>query len=367
MLPLLLLACGETGGGSDEGVSAVEAGPLQTGVHVRTVDVEVGRLTARDQVSGRVHAFHKATITAEASGRVVERLVERGDRLEAGQPLFRLDASRPRLELDRATATMRLRETDLAHAKTEFERGLKLLERNAISEQRRDDLEYAVDQAENQLALARVARDTARRALADATIEAPFAGIVESTAVDTGDFVSAGTPVASLVELSRVRLRAGVTAAEASRLTPGMRATASFTALGGESKGAELKSVGLVADRADGTYVVEFWVGNDDGRLREGMIASVALPAEERDPRPLVPRGALIRREGRIAVFVVEENGSGALARARSVTVGRSQGERVEVLEGLRGGERVVVDGHFALSDGARISVEARSSRTPES
>jgi RND family efflux transporter MFP subunit len=364
-IALAMLACGD-GAGGPETTPPVTAELLQTGVHVRTAAVTIGRLSARDEVSGLVHAFHKATITAETSGRVVERLVERGDAVEAGQPLFRLDASRAALELDQAVATVRLRETDVTHAERELERGLKLLERNAISEQRRDDLQYAVDQAENQAALARVARDTARRALADTNIEAPFAGVVESTEVDTGDFVSAGTPVVSLVELSRARLRAGVTAAEAATLQAGMEAQATFAALGGQSRPVLLKSVGLVADPADGTYDVEFWVDNEEGRLREGMLASVTLPAYERDPSPLVPRRALIRRDGHMAVFLVEPNGTGDHARARVVRIGRSQGDWVEILEGLTGGEQVVVDGHFALADGARVTLETELAHEPE-
>jgi RND family efflux transporter MFP subunit len=362
---LALLACGE-GGAGPEATPPVAADALQTGVRVRTAAVAIGQLSARDEVSGLVHAFHKATITAETSGRVVERLVERGDAVETGQPLFRLDASRAALELDQAVATVRLRETDVTHAKRQLERGLKLLERNAISEQRRDDLQYAVDQAENHVALARVARDTARRALADTNIEAPFAGVVESTEVDTGDFVSAGTPVVTLVELSRVRLRAGVTAAEAATLQVGMEAQATFAALGGQSQPALLKSVGLVADPADGTYDVEFWVENEESRLREGMLANVTLPAYEREPSPLVPRRALIRRDGHMAVFLVEANGTGDHARARVVRMGRSQGDWVEILEGLTGGERVVVDGHFALADGARVTLEPQLAGEPE-
>ncbi len=359
---LVASACSPAEPGEDAaaGQAAVSApDPLQTGVRVRTVPVETGRLTARDEVSALVHAFHKATVTAETSGRVLERLAEPGDAVEPGDVLFQLDASRPRLELDRAVATIAARQTDLAHARRELERGRKLMERNAISEQKRDDLEYAVEKAESELALAVVARDSAKRALEDATIRAPFAGVVEDDLVDVGDFVTSGVPVATVVELSRVRLRAGVTAAEASRLAVGMNARAQFAALGGDSLEAELKSIGLVADPTDGTYVVEFWVENPDGHLRDGMIASVELPAPERDPHPLVPRGALLRREGRTAVFVVEGMGANARAFARLLRIGRSQGNRVEVLEGLREGERVVVDGHFALSDGAAVVPES--------
>ena len=367
----LSLSCRDSG--LDPTVRASEQQPsaptqeLRAGVRVRTARVRTGRLSKRDEISGVVHAFHKATITAEVPGRIVERRVERGETVRRDQVLFRLDASRLELEFARATATEKSRKTDLRHARRELERGRSLIAKNAISEQRLDDLLYAVESAENALALAQVARETAGRALADTTIAAPFAGVVDSYEVDVGDYVAPGAPVLTLVELSRVRLRAGVTASEAARLGVGMTARASFAALGGASRDAELRSVSLVANPTHGTYDVEFWLDNDTGQLREGMVASLSLPEPDREPRMLLPRAALIRWEGRMAVFVVEGDGAATRARAREVRLGRSEGDWVEILMGLREGELAVVDGQFALRDGAAVVIDgsARTAAAP--
>ncbi|MEE8581944.1 MAG: efflux RND transporter periplasmic adaptor subunit [Myxococcota bacterium] len=357
----LSFGCGDSPLAPAHGAPPHDDAPLEAlrvGVRVRTARVRTGQISARDEISGTVHAFHKATITAEAAGRVVQRSVERGEAVELGQVLFRLDASRLKIEVDQALATEKARQTDLRHARRELERGRKLIAQNAISEQRLDDLAYALESAENALSLARVARDRARRALEDATLTTPFAGVVDRHHVDVGDFVSAGTPMLEIVELSRVRLRAGVTAAEAARLSVGLTARATFLALGGAEFAAELRSIGLVADPVNGTYPVEFWLENPGGRLREGMVARVNLPEPDRPPQPLLPRAALIRHEGHMAVFVVEGGPADPRARVRNVRIGHSEGDWVEILEGLSEGERAVVDGHFALSDGAAVIVE---------
>jgi len=332
--------------------------PLRTAVRVRIAQVVEESIERSGTVSGVVHAFHRATIAAEATGRVVERRVEPGDLVEAGQALIELDATRLRLAVEQAEATLRTREVDLAEARRELERGDRLLGDDAISESRHDAQRFAVDRAESAERLARVALRTAQRNLADATVRAPFAGSVEEVQVDVGDHVSPGRPLATLVDFSRARIHAGVTSAEAAGLKPGTSAPVILEELGGTGVEAEIHGVGRIADPASGTYTVELWLDSPDGLLREGMVAQVRLPVEAERRNPVVPRAALIRREGGVAVFVVDRSGDEALAVARPVRVGRSNADKVEVLEGVSVGEEVVIDGLFALRDGAPVLVE---------
>ena len=104
-------------------------------------------------------------------------------------------------ELRRAEASLAAARTVLRHAERELARGDRLLAQKTLSTQAHDDLRHAVDRARDEVALAVVARDTAKRNLADTRISAPFGGTVDSIAVDVGDFVAPGTPVATLVDL----------------------------------------------------------------------------------------------------------------------------------------------------------------------
>jgi RND family efflux transporter MFP subunit len=337
---------------------AAKSSPLRTPLRVRTTAVVEECIERTGTVSGVVKAFRRATIAAETTGRVVERQVEPGDVVDAGQALIALDATRLQLAVEQAEATLRSREIDLAEARRELERGDQLLGDDAISESHHDSQRFAVDRASSAVSLSRVALRSARRNLEDATVRARFAGTVEEVRVDVGDLLSPGAPIATLVDLSRARIHAGVTGTEAAGLEPGTSAPVVLEGLGGTAVEAEIHSVGRIADPASGTYTIELWLDSPDGLLREGMVAQVRLPVEAERKNPVVPRAALIRRSGGMALFVVDRSGGELRAVARPVRIGRSNADKVEVLEGVSVGEEVVIDGLFALRDGAPVLVE---------
>ncbi|MCB9378051.1 MAG: efflux RND transporter periplasmic adaptor subunit [Holophagales bacterium] len=351
-----LAGCSASDGEQDASTPGEGAAP-ETRVRVRTQQVRLARLQGADSVTGTIRAYHRTTVTAETQGRVVARALLPGSPVEAGGLLVELEDARQVLALRRAEATLGTAETVLRHAERELTRGEQLLAQKALSTQQHDDLRLAVDRARNERELALVARDTARRDLADTKIRAPFAGTVDTLAVDVGDFVSVGTPVATLVDLSRVRIFGGVTAREAARLTPGMRARVAVADLEGRSFEAALVSVARVAGRLDGTYELELGMDNPGG-LRDGMVATIELESAGAQEALLAPRAALLRRAGRPEVFVVERGETGPVARARGVRTGRVDGDSIEILEGLQAGEEVVFEGHFALQDGAHVAID---------
>lgn len=357
-LALTQLACEDSNAANKarQGVAALEVPHAR--LRVRTEPIQLARLASTDRVTGTVRAFHRATVTAETQGRVVARGVESGAIVEEGGLLVLLESSRFELELRRTEASLRAARTVNAHAKREYERAEQLLAQKAISTQHHDDLRHAVERARDEIALAEVARDTAKRNLEDTRISAPFAGTVDSLAVNVGDFVAPGTPVATLVDLSRVRIYGGVTAREAVHLKVGTRARVSFSDLGGATFEATLKSVGHVAGRADGTYEIELWMNSAEIPMRDGLVAQIELPDTAEEPSLLSPRAAVLRRDGHPEVFVVTKENGVAVARTRRLRTGRSHGEWIEVLDGLEEGDQVVSDGHFALEDGSLVVVD---------
>jgi RND family efflux transporter MFP subunit len=351
-------ACGdpESARKDDAGARMLEA-PIAR-LRVRIQPIQRARLDNTDRVTGTVRAFRRATVTAETQGRVVARSVESGAVVEEGTPLVLLESSRLGLEVRRTEAALRAARTVRAHAKREYDRAERLLAQKAISTQHHDDLRHAVDRARDEIALAEVARDTAKRNLGDTRISAPFAGTVDSLAVDVGDFVAPGTAVATLVDLSRVRIFGGVTAREANHLEVGTRAQVSFSDLGGAVFEATLKSVGRVAGRADGTYEIELWMDSAEIPMRDGLVAQIELPDSMETLSLLSPRAAVLRRDGHPEVFVVTEENGIAIARTQRLRTGRSHGAWIEVLDGLEEGDQVVWDGHFALEDGSVVVVD---------
>jgi multidrug efflux system membrane fusion protein len=360
-----LAGCGNSAPAED--APAVQKPVADSGapLRVRVAMVESSAVGAGGEVAVVVEPFRSATVAAEAAARVVDRHVEPGASVEAGAPLVTLDAELLGIAVDEARAARAARAVDLAEAKREVARGEELLREDALSQQRIDGLRFGVERAANAERLAAATLRRAERAHADAVVRAPFDGTVESVTVQVGDYLAPGQPVAVVSDLSRVRLKAGVTAEEAGQLAPGLGARVSLAALGGAPVETTIQSIGGVSDAATGTYPVELWLENREGRLRGGMVGQALLAPRGDSDALVVPRAAVLRRAGVLVVFRVETSDDGQRARLQPVAVGRGSGEQVEIRHGLEAGQQVVVEGHFALTDGALVSVDAQLAQKP--
>ena len=315
-------------------------------------------LQRQTTAAGVVEAFRKATVAAETHGRVTLRSVEPGEPVDAGQVLVNLDTERSRIARDEARAMVRSGEIDLREARNELRRGQDLHAREFVSRDILESLHFAEARARAALGAARARLAAAERVLIDAEVRAPFGGIAERIHVHEGDYVNPGTPVATLADFSRVRIKVGITAREAALLEGVGHADLTLDALGADRLRGRINSVARVSEPATGTYTLELWLEDlaEDVRsgLREGMLATVRLPHASAAARLTVPSAAVFRRDGVMHVFVVRD-GHATLTPVRT---GRNNGPAVEVLEGLAEGDAVVTDGQFALRDGAGVIVE---------
>ena len=322
-------------------------------IRVRSSPVEARSLAASTGATGVVQAFRKSVVAAEVGGSVIRRLVEPGTAVTAGQVLIELDSERSKIAFDRATAEAQARQVDYAQAEHELLRGRTLIQRNVISQDTLDDLRFNLDRAHSVAAAAMAQKDEAARILQDSKITAPFAGTAEFVHVQTGDFLTPGTPVVTIADFSKVRIVAGVTGAAASTVQAGTQAkitlgTGSTPAIQGT-----IKSIGRIAD-GNGTFPMELWVDGDAAQgLREGMVATVQLPQANDQEFLCVPRSALLRKDGEMYVYVLNAGN----AELRPVALGRSDANHTQIINGVAIGEQVVIDGLFALRDGAPVEL----------
>lgn len=363
LLSLTLIATACDSAESAEPIPSTEpdAAAIEARVRVRAIEAERGQLDELGDATGIVEPFALARVAAETSGRVKLRNVDRGSAVEEGTLLVELDASRARIQVRQADATLSARQSDREQAERERLRSDQLRQRESLSAAAYDRTAHQATSAAAAEDIAVLGKRAAADLLRDAKITAPFAGTIADFHVELGEFVGPGTPVVTLVDLTRVRLQVGVTAAEATDLRVGDRLDIRFNELGGRTLSGELHSVSPLADPRSGTYTAELWLDNPEGLLRQGMIGRVGLrPTNARTDAPafeplLVPRAAVLRRQGEFNVWVVAEGH----ARARKVALGRADDRRVEVLDGLEPGDWVVIDGGFALREGAAVDLEA--------
>ena len=334
------------------------AEPALTGsVRVRIHDVSLSTLSTPIEVDAIVQPFQRATLAAEIQGRVIGREAQAGSVLKVGDRLLAIDPTRTDLALRQARLDAQARQVEVAKAEHDLRRGQELIAKSAISQDRLDELRFALDRNRANAGSANAVVAERERMRKDADIRAPFAGIVTAVHVHVGDYVAPGTSVASMADFSRVRVIGGVTAVEAQRIDGQHAASLSLSALAGLSWNGEIKSVGRTADPKTGTYPVEVWLDvPTDVALRDGMAATMVIAPVQSGSLLTVPPQAVLRDGSNSLVYVIEAG----TARKRAVVTGQRTRTLVEIRSGLKVGDKVVTEGHFALRDGSSVTVEGQ-------
>ena len=341
---------------------------------VETAAVRLADLRPEERVTGVLAPARRAVLRFELSGRVRERRVEPGRRVEAGEALLALEDGDLRdalaraeaaLELERAAAERDRRLLELAEEAARLQRreverlrrleGGDLAPASALEEARRRllQLEGEVVRLRQQVATAparlrrlEAERSRARRDLERAVLRAPFAGTVAAVGLDVGERATPAAAAVTLVEAERLRLRlqAGPEAARSLALGREVAVEA-----GGRRLRGRVVALGPEPEAGSATYPVEVELPGEGLLPGEAATARLTLPPLR--AVPVVPEAALVREGGRAYVVVVE----GGRARRRPVRPGPREGALRAVLEGLAGGERVVVRDAAALGDGVAV------------
>ncbi len=334
--------------------------------------VEVAPVEARDveyvvAAVGSVEAFEQVQITARVAGVVEQVRFMEGQSVKKGEVLAEIEPTRYSIAVRSAQAA--LEKAQAARAEAEAAAG----RRTAANEERpgllpAEQLDTAQARARTAAAdasAAKAALDQAELNLRDAYVKAPMDGVLQTRTVQTGQYVQPGTVMATLLRRDPLLLRFTVAEADVSRVKPGMPAR--FTVrTDGRTYTGRITYVADAADPASRMVKVTAEVGGKEAQaLRPGAFATVTVPVETAQGAPVIPQTAVRPSERGFLAFVVQDG----KARERVVDLGlRTADGLVEVREGLKPGEQLVVRGGEALKDGAavRIAEAARPGFTGE-
>ena len=321
-------------------------------------EVEVTSLEERIEATGQLTAPEHAQIAAEVSGRVTEILVPEGSAVEAATVVLEIDRERRRLEVDRVRAALAEAQAAATEQQREFDRIAKLHEQNVASESRLDQARTSVAGATSRLDGARANLSVAERAWRDASVRAPFSGYVARRLVSRGEFVREGQALFELVALDPIEVELHLPEIDSGRVRVGQSVVIRVAPHPDEVFDGELSFVSPVIDEKSRTLRVKARLDNADGRLRPGLFARADLGIARREGVSMVPEEAVLQRSDGSVVFRLLE---GDRVERRLVTTGVYRDDRVEVVEGLEPGDRVVVRGQARLSDGELVAVQAQT------
>lgn len=359
----------------------------ETPIPVKVVEAKKGELIIRLKSPGEAITERKIVMKSEVGGVVKELNAREGRHVKAGDTLVALDDERYRLALERQEAsrlkllsemllekqfgqlTKQLGSTpektakakeDFASAESGFRKGLiSQLEFEKASKEYEMTLIEAgmrkeeVMSASKGLTQAEIDVKTAELDLEKTKIKAPFAGIITEVKISPGEHLEAGRDLFTLVNISEIKVIAKVLESEVGKMQVGREVDLRFSAYPDKVFKGKVEAISPIVNPEDKTCAVHVVVTNPQEEIKPGMHAEVEIAAEVYKDRLLVPQEAVLVRGGRKLVFVVE----GGQAKWRYIEVGLENENYAEVLDGVKEGEKVIVEGHFTLAHDARVSI----------
>ena len=358
----LLAACGQK---AAEGAGPGGGGPPPAEVGVVTVaPAAVGLAT---ELPGRLEASRVAQVRARAAGILQKRLFTEGSEVKAGQPLFQIDSAPYQASAASARAVLARAEANLTQAAAQAERYKPLLEANAISKQDYINAVAAQKTAEADVASAKASVQTAQINLGYAAVTSPIAGRIGRALVTEGALVGQGeaTQLAVVQQINPMYVNFTQSTTDVLRLRKAVE-SGQYKRAGGD--GAQVRVVledgsvyaqpgkllfsDLTVDPTSGQITLRAELPNPGGLLLPGMYVRVRLEQAQAEAGIVVPQQAVTRGTGGDTVMVVGADGKVA---PRPVKIGPSVSGQWVVLDGLKAGEQVMVDGFQKLRGNAPV------------
>ncbi len=298
---------------------------------------------------GTLKAIQGVDLTVEVGGTVREVLFRSGEQVSLEQPLIQMDSAVEQASLATAQA-------ELGLARVEFERGRSLVRRQSISKSEFDRLS-----AELQKADASVAQLQAQ--LAKKRILAPFSGTIGIRQVDVGDYLSSGTIIATLQDLSQLSVDFFLPEQDAPKLRIGERVLLSVAAYPGEQFEGQITAINPKVEDNTRNLQARAELTNPGNKLLPGMFANLQVLLPETPRRVVVPETAITYTLYGNSVYVIEaqpaedDKPAQLQVQRRFVETGERRDGQVVVLKGLKAGEQVVSAGQLKLDNGAHVAI----------
>jgi RND family efflux transporter MFP subunit len=332
--------------------------------------------------SGYVVAQRKSALASKVTGRLIWLGVEEGSSVKKDQVIARLENQDVSASKDQAGANVNVARFNLEQAQAELRdatvslnRNKELLSRGVVARQTYDDILARYEKAVAGVAAAEAALKAASAALEGATalleytqIRAPFDAVVLTKDADIGDIVTplgaaanAKAAVVTIADMSSLEVEADVSESNLSQIKPGQPCEIQLDALPEQRFRGEIHMIVPTADRSKATVMVKVRFVDKNSRILPEMSAKVAflsrpVKEEEKKPRIALYQSALVNRKNQKSVFVVK----GDRVVETPVSLGSPMGDMVEVLEGVKVGDRVVLSPSDRLKNGSKIKIEEK-------
>jgi len=336
-------------------------------MQARVVESQQLQVPLNVRSTGTVHARETAIVSAQVMGRIQQVLVRAGDSVRAGQTLVVLDDAAPRASADQAQDAVKAAQNEQAAAQTDAKLAASTLERykqlqaeKSVSPQEMDEVSRRAEATAARLEAARAqtgaaqAQESGARTMRGYTrLLAPFSGVVTARMADPGTMASPGVPLLQVDQAGALQLEATVDESTIGAIHKGMKAQVAIDGGNSTSLAGTVAEIVPAADPASHSFLIKIDLPSSS-QLRAGMYGTAEFANGTRQAI-LIPRSAVVMRGSLASAYVLDGQG---IAQLRTLTLGATQGNLVEVLSGISSGEKLVDAPSDRDLAGKRIEVQ---------
>ena len=317
--------------------SSVGNNQKKTNVRIKQVNLE--SLSIQSTYVGYLLPNKRVLMRSEIDG-VIEKIdFEEGDEITKGKRLVDISTKEHRLKLKIAI-------TDSNLADINIKRDEKLAAQNLIPNAQ-------LDQTKTRAESASLNKELAEISLNKSLISSPLKGTIKTRHIKVGEFVRKGDKLVEILDIDKIIVKVNIPEQEILSIQVGQNVEVALYIMEKKTFLGRVKNIGLEADSSNRTFPVEILVDNKERQLRAGMLARATFTKNVDQDQIVIPRHTVLERDQGRVVYVFEDG----KAFRRDITIGLSQLDQVQVVQGLNKGELIVVEGHTKLTDGEEVNV----------
>ena len=322
-------------------------------VNVRIWPAEIKRVQPYLETTGTLKADEEVIVSSEVDGIVRKLLVEQGTSVGMGTLLAEINETDYRLDWKRSDAALKQAQASLENSKAEYKRKESLFKEELITKQQFDDISTRVALAEAELERVKATLAISREKLVRTKIYSPLIGAVKEKKVSVGDYVRNGTPILQLIKINLLKLNFTISEKDVAGLKMGQEVVFTVDAFPGRQFKGKVSLLYPNVEERTRTLQAEAIIPNANHLLKPGYFARVQIFTQAARDTVVVPITALLYDASTVRIFVI----TGDKAQERIIQTGSKHGEYVEVVDGLKEKEQVVVVGQNNLSEGVKVHV----------
>ena len=322
-------------------------------VNVRIATAEKKKIQPYLETTGTLKADEEVAVSSEVDGIVRQIRVDEGSPVNKGTLLVEINEIDYILDWKRSEAALKQAEANLANAKAEYKRKNTLYQEELITRQQFDDITTKIALAEAEMDRAKATLSISKEKLTRTKVYSPLNGAVKEKRVSVGDYVRNGTPLLQLITINPLKLNFTISEKDAASIKIGQEVAFSVDSYADKQFKGRVSLLYPNVEEKTRTLQAEALVPNADHLLKPGYFARTLIYTAAPREVVLAPITALLYDNAVIRIFVVD----GDKARERVIKIGGKYGEFVEVLEGLKEMEQIVVIGQNNLSEGVKVNV----------